>query len=133
MLTNIGVVYGTSRLLIGTMTGQSQTLGTIRSLWSVKIFQSKHDKVLRYKHHQDTISYYKIPAIVQDFLTRSVLYDSYPTPISFSLFIRLLPIIRNQIKVTSITMTNQEFLPVEHDESLHMLRTLRSNILVATL
>ena len=70
---------------------------------------------------------------LQYFLTRSVLYDSYPTPISFSLFLRLLPIIRNQIKVTSITMTNQEFLPVEHDESLHMLRTLRSNILVATL
>ena len=95
MLTNIGVVYGTSRLLIGTMTGQSQTLGTIRSLWLVKIFQSKHDKVLRYEHHQDTIS---DTCNSSSFLTRSVLYDSYPTPMLFSLFLRLIPIIRNQIK-----------------------------------
>ena len=84
MLTTIGVVYGTSRLLIGTMTGQSQTLGTIQSL---KIFQSKHKKVLRYEHHQDTISYYKIPAIVQDF------FDAISTVwlLSYTDFIFALP------------------------------------------
>ena len=41
MLTTIGVVYGTSRLLTSTTTGQSQTLKTNQSLQSIKIFQPK--------------------------------------------------------------------------------------------